>query len=160
METEPELDHLVGVYNADGGLLGEARYVIGHLLGTTSCSLCDITHSPVRRKPAWDAMVRDLGVPFELRHRNELSFEQSAAVAASGVPAVLVVLSDGSVHPVLGALVLDQLDGSVAGFGTALAAALARATWRDRPEPLAQGISAGNPEASAVDPAWTAAEES
>ncbi|QYH35289.1 hypothetical protein [Salinibacterium sp. M195] len=36
-----------GIYNADGGVWGETRYVIGHMLGTAACSLCDITHSPI-----------------------------------------------------------------------------------------------------------------
>ncbi len=56
----------IGVYHADGGLVGEAKYVLGHLLGRTHCSLCDITHSPVRRKKQWDAFVDSLGVPFRL----------------------------------------------------------------------------------------------
>ena len=54
---------LVGVYNADGGVAGEVRYVVGHLLGRAHCSLCDITHSPVRRKRAWDRMVGRTGCP-------------------------------------------------------------------------------------------------
>ena len=37
-------------YNADGGIVGEVRYVIGHLLGTAECALCDITHSPPQAK--------------------------------------------------------------------------------------------------------------
>lgn len=41
---------LVGVYDADGGLLGEAAYVVGRLCGTRHCALCDITHSAVRRR--------------------------------------------------------------------------------------------------------------
>lgn len=48
---------LVGVYHANGGLRGEVAYVVGKFLGTAHFALCDITHSPVRRKPAWDAMV-------------------------------------------------------------------------------------------------------
>ncbi|MGB7982553.1 MAG: mycoredoxin [Candidatus Nanopelagicales bacterium] len=130
MLPDPALDHLVGVYDADGGVVGEARYFLGHLLGILGCSLCDITHSPVRRKPAWDAMVAGLGVPFRLRHRNELTPALAAAVARSGVPVVLGVLADGSVHPVLDAAALGRLDGSVAGFGLGLAGALADAPWR------------------------------
>ena len=47
----------VGVYAADGGVVGELTYVVGHLLGRTECSLCDVTHGPVRRKRAWDEMA-------------------------------------------------------------------------------------------------------
>ena len=74
MTTEDlsQVTELVGVYDADGGLLGEAAYVWGKLRGTRHCSLCDITHSPWRRKPAWDAMAGELSVPIGLVHRNEL----------------------------------------------------------------------------------------
>ena len=57
---------LAMVYDADGGLVGEVRYVVGHLLGRAECALCDITHGPVRRKQAFDELVADLlelGVP-------------------------------------------------------------------------------------------------
>ena len=80
---------LVGVYDADGGLLGEAAYVWGKLRGSRHCSLCDITHSPWRRKPAWDAMAATLPVPIRLLHRNELDAELAAAVSHAGAPVVL-----------------------------------------------------------------------
>ncbi len=115
---------LVGVYHADGGALGEARYVVGRLLGTAHCALCDITHSPVRRKPAWDRMVADLGLPFELVHLNEMSAGVAAAVAQHGSPLVLARGRDGTVTPVLRPAELDGLGGSVAAFAAALTNAL------------------------------------
>ena len=39
-----------GVYHADGGIVGELRYVFGKLRGTAHCALCDITHSYVSEK--------------------------------------------------------------------------------------------------------------
>ncbi len=66
------ITRLVGVYNADGGLMGELRYLVDHYLRGRSCSLCDVTHSPIRRKAAWDTQAAALGIPFELRHLNEL----------------------------------------------------------------------------------------
>ena len=56
-----------GIYNADGGVVGEVRYLFGHLFGSVECWLCDITHSPLRRKPEWDRMVARTGVPMALR---------------------------------------------------------------------------------------------
>ena len=41
---------LTGVYQADGSLSGELRYVVGKLLGSAHCALCDITHGAVREK--------------------------------------------------------------------------------------------------------------
>ncbi len=124
VEHPVTIDGLVGVYHADGGPIGEAKYVVGKLLGTAHCALCDITHSPVRRKPAWDRMVADLGLPFELLHLNEMSPDVATATAAHGSPVVLARLSDGTVAPVLLPEALDRLGGSVEAFAAALQEAL------------------------------------
>ena len=110
----------IGVYHADGGLVGETKYVIGSMLGTAHCSLCDITHSPIRRKREWDRMVARLGLPFDLHHLNELTPDVAAAVRRWGSPVVLARLSDGSVVPMLSGADLEAMDGSVAEFETAL----------------------------------------
>jgi hypothetical protein len=111
---------LVGVYDADGGIVGEARYVIGHLLGRAECALCDITHSPVRRKPAWDAMTRTLGIPFALVHRNEQSPEVAAVTATWGLPAVVGRDASGRWHALLTRGDLRAAAGSVEQVGAAL----------------------------------------
>ncbi|MCW2814995.1 MAG: hypothetical protein JWN84_2450 [Nocardioides sp.] len=116
---------LVGVYHARGGWRGETAYVIGKLLGTAHCSLCDVTHSPVRRKPAWDAMVERLGLPVELLHLDEQPADVAAVTATSGTPAVLARHTDGSVTVVLGPDDLEPLDGSVEAFERALGEVLA-----------------------------------
>lgn len=110
----------VGVYKADGGPIGELRYVIGHLLGTAQCSLCDITHT-WRRKPEWDAMVGRLGVPFELRHLNELDADVAAAVAVHGAPAVFSRSAAG-LTLLMHAAELDAIGGSVVDFESAVRA--------------------------------------
>ncbi|WP_061961371.1 hypothetical protein [Demequina flava] len=79
----------VGIYDADGGLRGEISYVVGHMLHRRECALCDITHSPVRRKPAWDRMVETLDGPFTLLHRNELDADLTEAIKGKQLPLVL-----------------------------------------------------------------------
>lgn len=115
----------VGVYDADGGLAGELRYVVGHLLGRTECALCDVTHSPVRRRPAWDRFVATLGVPFELRHRNELDAALATALVtgpqATVLPTVVAELTDGRIVEVLDRAALTACDGSVERFAALLA---------------------------------------
>ena len=59
--------------SADGTLLGELAYVVGHLLGRRSCALCDITHGRVARRPQFDEAAVTLGVPFDLLHHDERS---------------------------------------------------------------------------------------
>ena len=106
----------LGVYDADGGLVGELAYVLGHLLGRTECALCDITHT-WRRKPEWDAMAERLGVPFELAHRNEVTDAAAlAAIADAGLPVVLARGAGWSWHPVLRRDDLERAGGSVAEF--------------------------------------------
>jgi len=119
-----DVTELIGVYDADGGARGEARYVIGKLLGTAHCSLCDITHSPIRRKPQWDQLVTEIGVPFVLLHRNEMPADVTARVAESATPIVLARTSDGTLVTALAATQLNQLDGTITSFAAALADAL------------------------------------
>ena len=112
----------IGVYDADGGIRGEASYVVGKLLGTAHCGLCDITHT-VRRKPAWDAMVAELHTPFTLVHRNERTPQMERATDGSEVlPAVLgrVDGTDGALTYLLGPQSLDALGGSVDAFAARL----------------------------------------
>jgi hypothetical protein len=65
------VERLVGVYDADGTVLGELAYVVGHVLGRRSCALCDITHGSLRRRPSFDEAAAQLPVPFDLLHRDE-----------------------------------------------------------------------------------------
>ena len=125
---EPLVPHVVeavGVYAADGGVVGELTYVVGHLLGRTECSLCDVTHGPLRRKRAWDDMVAELPVPVRLVHRNETTAGERAACEGSGLPVVLGVRADGTHTTLVGPAALKALDGSVSAFDLALRSALA-----------------------------------
>ena len=124
--AERAIVELVGVYHADGGLVGELRYVVGKVLRTAHCALCDITHSPVRRKKEWDAMVARLGVPVTLLHLDEMPAEVAAAVAGGGTPVLLARLSDGGLVTLLDAAELDRLHGSVPQTEDAI-----RRAWSD-----------------------------
>lgn len=87
----PVIRELVGVYDADGGVVGELTYVVGTLFGRPHCTLCDVTHGPVRRKQEWRALVDTLaaaGVVLSAVHRNERTPEQVAA-CRDGIPCVL-----------------------------------------------------------------------
>lgn len=120
--VDDAISRLIGVYRADGGLVGEARYLIGHYLRGQSCSLCDITHSTLRRKAAWDDSVRALGIPFELVHLNEMDLslatfvgDRAACVVADTPTGWLLVLGNDE---------LAATGGSVDAFMKALGSAL------------------------------------
>jgi hypothetical protein len=118
---------LIGVYRADGGFVGELKYVFGHLIGIADCKLCDITHSPIRKKPSWTMMTNRIkskyGLDFELVHRNERS-EIVAKSTTGREPCVMAEYSDGSVTVLLDAFDLKTLDGSVPKFEKLLEARL------------------------------------
>lgn len=44
---------IVGVYNADGGILGELTYIFKKITKQTKCSFCDLTHSNIAEKSIW-----------------------------------------------------------------------------------------------------------
>lgn len=121
--TEPIVE-AVGVYNADGGVLGELAYVVGHLLGRAECSLCDATHGGLRRRPEWDAMAAGLPVPVRLVHRNETTAAERAAAERSGLPVVLGARADGSLVTLVAPDRLAAAHGSVQDVGTAIRVAL------------------------------------
>ncbi len=119
-----DLVELLGIYDADGGLAGEVRYVVGHLLGFAECALCDITHSPVRRKRAWDQLVADLPVEVRVVHRNEVP-DWAVEAARTALPVILGRWDDGSVDVLLAPSDLQACAGSVEAFQARLERALA-----------------------------------
>ena len=77
----------VGIYNADGTLLGEIAYVLAKYTGRGHCELCDITHGTLRRKRSWDEACERHGIEVELLHRDEV--DPDRLVAAGELPAVI-----------------------------------------------------------------------
>lgn len=110
---------LIGIYNADGGLRGELAYFFGHLVGTAECALCDITHSPVRKKKEFKEfearLLDDLGHEFLLLHRNETNDAQKKA-SAGREPCVLIEADDGSLSMIADWNDLQAAKGDVQVF--------------------------------------------
>ena len=112
------ITRLIGVYRADGGLRGELRYLAGHYLRGQHCSLCDITHSALRRKPDFDRGVADLGVPFVLLHLNEL--EPALAEHVGDRAALVIAETSAGYVDLFTNDELAEMHGDVHAFITAL----------------------------------------
>ena len=108
------VQRLVGVYRADGGVKGEIRYLIDHYFKGESCTLCDLTHSPFRRKAAWDRHVAELGIPFDLLHLNELDPSLDEFIGDRAA-CVVAETSDDRIL-LIGNDELAELEGSVEDF--------------------------------------------
>ena len=116
------ITRIVGVYDADGGLRGEIAYLAGKVAGR-HCTLCDITHSPVRRRREWDAYVASLPAPFDVVHRNERTPLITEATAGREA-CVVAECDDGGIVFLLGSDDLARA-GDVAGLARALVDAIA-----------------------------------
>ena len=119
--------HLIGIYNADGGIVGELKYFFGHLIGVAKCELCDVTHSPIRRKASFDklavALKSEFGLEIELKHLNERS-ESEIRASAGQEPCVLAKYADGSLGMFLDRAELAAVKGDVAKFESLVRARL------------------------------------
>ena len=110
---------LIGVYKADGGILGELSYFLGHLVGIRNCSLCDITHSPIMKKAAFNdfekRLLAERNIDIRLVHMNERT-EAELAASKGREPCVLLQYEDGSISMFLDYVELKAADGSVRSF--------------------------------------------
>jgi len=86
---------LHGVYDATGTTAGEIAYFLRRTFLNQHCSLCDITHSTFSRRPTWDSCVTDLGIEFQLHHRNDVP-TTVAATPGYVTPCVICEYEDGS----------------------------------------------------------------
>lgn len=117
-------ENLVGIFDADGGLRGELRYVVDKLAGRGHCALCDITHgfNPLGKR-SWKEACAAADITMTLLHRDEASPEQ--LVAVDRLPVVLA--GDGTCWRVLvpeGDL--SACEGSPAGLLKLIEARLGR----------------------------------
>ena len=115
----PERKTLIGVYKADGGIVGELSYFLGHLVGIRNCSLCEITHSPIMKKAAFKEyekrLLAERNIDIRLVHMNERTDDELAA-SKGREPCVLLQYEDGSISMFLDYVELKAADGSVKSF--------------------------------------------
>jgi hypothetical protein len=126
-----EVTALTGVYQAEGSLQGELRYVVGKLLGNAHCALCDITHGSVREKKGFTACREALPVPLRNVHLDERSPE-IARFTEGRTPCVVAHTAEGLVL-LLDEAALEACQGSVTRFRATLDAALVERGLRFAP---------------------------
>jgi len=69
--AQERVARLVGVYDADAGLLGELAFVTGRVLGLVRCALCEIMHGPHGEEPTLRRLSLAHGIEVRMLHRNE-----------------------------------------------------------------------------------------
>jgi len=110
---------LIGIYKADGGIVGELSYFFGHLIGVRSCSLCDISHSPIMKKSSFKALEQQLlsehGIVVRMIHMNERN-EREKKASEGREPCMLLQYPDESISMFLDSSDLTALSGSVSSL--------------------------------------------
>ena len=107
---------IIGVYKADGGIVGELTYFFGHLVGVRSCSLCSISHSPIKKKSSFKALERHLlaehGIAVRMIHLNERN-ERERLASEGREPCILLEYPDETISMFIDSSDLTALSGSV-----------------------------------------------
>ena len=107
---------IIGIYKADGGIVGELSYFFGHLIGIRSCSLCDISHSPIKKKSSFKALENHLlqehGIKVRMIHLNERN-EREQKASEGREPCMLLEYPDQSISMFLDSTDLKALSGNV-----------------------------------------------
>ncbi|MBV7296023.1 hypothetical protein KRX51_08885 [Corynebacterium sp. TAE3-ERU12] len=87
---------LVGVYNANGGVMGELSYLKGKITGEAHCDLCDITHGlNPRGKASWRQKAQESPIPITTVHLNEMDSRTAAVMAHEDAPAIVLLDPEG-----------------------------------------------------------------
>lgn len=110
---------LIGIYKADGGIVGELSYFFGHLIGVRSCSLCNISHSPIMKKSSFKELEKFLltehGILVRMIHLNERN-EKEQKASEGREPCMLLEYPDQSISMFLDSTDLKALSGSVSSL--------------------------------------------
>lgn len=108
------VESLVGIYNAKGSLMGELQYVVGKMLGSAHCALCDISHRGVGEKAEFRACRSEIPVPFEVVHLDERPADLMGLT--QGKTPCVVARGEDEAYILLDAAQLETCGGDVAAF--------------------------------------------
>lgn len=113
---------IYGIYNADGGIIGELKYVLGKIIGIAHCSLCDITHSYISKKKTWKAFEERGDFKINLLHINEQ--ESGLREFTHDITPCVVAKEGNEVRILLTSEQLEKCNKSVGRFEEALTESL------------------------------------
>ena len=102
---------IVGVYNANDGIIGELTYVVGKVLGKAHCALCDISHgNSIKAKAQWHEQANNFPIPVQAVHINEM--DEATKQASQGQSPVVVYLDGQHDHIIMTAEELENCQAS------------------------------------------------
>ena len=63
------------IYNAEGSIFGEIRYLYNKYIKDIKCSMCEITHNSFSEKSEWEKKCIEFPFKIECLHLDELPIE-------------------------------------------------------------------------------------
>lgn len=88
------MQKIIAIYNANGSLLGEMRYVFDKVFFNKHCALCDITHGmSYKAKTTWLEQVESFAIAIETLHLDEIN-DDIRQVVVDKVPCVVITEGD------------------------------------------------------------------
>ena len=72
MNEKSEAQQVILIYNGDSGLMEALAHAAKKLRGIEECDLCEITYSAMGKRSSWTECARNIPVPIEELHRNEV----------------------------------------------------------------------------------------
>ncbi|MFQ5670013.1 MAG: hypothetical protein ACE5HD_05780 [Acidobacteriota bacterium] len=87
-EPERDIERLVFVYEGKSGFLSATVDTVRKVLMIRGCALCGITHGLAGEKAEWKACRKEIGLPIEYLHQDEVSGEVRSATG-DAFPCVL-----------------------------------------------------------------------
>ncbi len=110
---------VIGIYDADGTIVGELTYFWQKTFRGRHCTLCDITHGAITMRSEWNLAVAELGLEFELLHRDEATHRHRSAHGYQP-PCVLAEDESGEIFLLLNSEDLVLCDKSPAALMTVI----------------------------------------
>ena len=109
---------IFGIYQANGGVIGEISYVFRKLVLNENCSLCKVTHGGLIRKSDWKEYLSKLNIHFELLHINEQPSDM-ASYTKGKTPCIIADIG-GNYVSLMNSGIIDGCNGSVEKFSRIL----------------------------------------
>jgi len=117
--SKHKIVRVIGVYDADGTIIGELTYFWQKTFRGRHCTLCDITHGAIKMRSEWNLAVTELGLEFELLHRDEATHRHTS-VQGYQPPCVLAQDESGEIFLLLTSEDLGLCDKSPAALMTVI----------------------------------------
>ncbi|MBJ7509416.1 MAG: hypothetical protein JHD37_09280 [Ilumatobacteraceae bacterium] len=117
--SKHKIVRVIGVYDADGTIIGELTYFWQKTFRGRHCTLCDITHGAIKMRSEWNLAVAELGLEFELLHRDEATHRHTS-VQGYQPPCVLAQDESGEIFLLLNSEDLGLCDKSPAALMTVI----------------------------------------